>query len=713
MDVLSGGKTCLQVAAHQGHIALVNYLLSLRANVNVVDKEGDSTLHYAAFGNQPEIMRILLQNGANINVLNSSHCSALHISAHKKPPHCVKVLLEFHADVNVQDSYGDTALHDAIGKENSEVIELLCNASSLDLTIRNRRGFNALHHAALKGNILATKQILQLARQLVDVKKDDGFAALHLAALNGHAKVVEILVKDGLAEIDIRNNRRQTPFLLAVSQGHSAAIEKLIDLQCDILAKDEDGDNAMHLCIIKKANLVQDVPQTEAPKIFELYQLLHTQHNIQENRLMYTLLCYLASKGCRIEPNYKGNRIFDWISDKDMKDLILSYENKRALPSVPSAPQPSERNVRDELSENQIYSNFDAMNLAVSDISSSISNSEPEPLGQLNTSNPPTPARRTRQNGRETATPSPHHITNFDADETKKINIPHTNLRNQTISPPLTIPPTAASSSSSGLPIATIGPQPLVNNTSSTDIPTTSNFNNLEISVDIGRASQSPNRNVIINNKNNIPMSKMQQQQLLNRKQNQHTILQMQHHHQQQQQLLMSNQAPLPQQQPQECIVCNDVTQLIIFEPCRHQISCEECGVRMKKCLSCGVIIERRLTITGTAIQPHHPHQQTLSVLPQQSQTPQSNVNNQQGQLFQQQQQSKDNNNQRQPSADRLRYLESKILEIEETHSCSICMERRRNVAFLCGHSACSKCADTLKICHMCRKTISKKINLY
>lgn len=56
VDVMSGGKNCLQVAAHQGHIAIVNYLLSIGANVNAVDKEGDSTLHYAAFGNQPEIM---------------------------------------------------------------------------------------------------------------------------------------------------------------------------------------------------------------------------------------------------------------------------------------------------------------------------------------------------------------------------------------------------------------------------------------------------------------------------------------------------------------------------------------------------------------------------------------------------------------------------------------------------------------------------------
>lgn len=66
-----------------------------------------------------------------------------------------------------------------------------------------------------------------------------------------------------------------------------------------------------------------------------------------------------------------------------------------------------------------------------------------------------------------------------------------------------------------------------------------------------------------------------------------------------------------------------------------------------------------------------------------------------------------------QPSGDRIKFLESRIAEIEEAYTCSICMERRRNVAFLCGHGACDICSQTLRTCHMCRKLIARKINLY
>lgn len=46
----SSGKTCLQVSSHQGHGELVSLLLSRAANLEVADDDGDTALHYAAFG---------------------------------------------------------------------------------------------------------------------------------------------------------------------------------------------------------------------------------------------------------------------------------------------------------------------------------------------------------------------------------------------------------------------------------------------------------------------------------------------------------------------------------------------------------------------------------------------------------------------------------------------------------------------------------------
>ena len=53
--------------------------------------------------------------------------------------------------------------------------------------------------------------------------------------------------------------------------------------------------------------------------------------------------------------------------------------------------------------------------------------------------------------------------------------------------------------------------------------------------------------------------------------------------------------------------------------------------------------------------------------------------------------------------------------EEDERGLCNICLERRKDTAFLCGHQACSVCAEELpnNLCHICRKTIERKIPLY
>ncbi|XP_023022675.2 E3 ubiquitin-protein ligase mind bomb 2 isoform X1 [Leptinotarsa decemlineata] len=135
-----------------------------------------------------------------------------------------------------------------------------------------------------------------------------------------------------------------------------------------------------------------------------------------------------------------------------------------------------------------------------------------------------------------------------------------------------------------------------------------------------------------------------------------------------------SQDEDLVPKKPVECLVCSELSEENVrLEPCNHKPACEDCSSRMKKCLQCSQIVLKRITKDGR-------------VIPAKS---------------------------RQPSAERMRYLECKIAEIEESHACGICMERKRNVVFLCGHSTCSRCADTLKICHMCRKTITKKIPIY
>lgn len=50
MDQKSSGKSALQVASHQGHKEIVQILLTHNAKLTVQDEDGDTALHYSAFG---------------------------------------------------------------------------------------------------------------------------------------------------------------------------------------------------------------------------------------------------------------------------------------------------------------------------------------------------------------------------------------------------------------------------------------------------------------------------------------------------------------------------------------------------------------------------------------------------------------------------------------------------------------------------------------
>jgi E3 ubiquitin-protein ligase mind-bomb len=57
--------------------------------------------------------------------------------------------------------------------------------------------------------------------------------------------------------------------------------------------------------------------------------------------------------------------------------------------------------------------------------------------------------------------------------------------------------------------------------------------------------------------------------------------------------------------------------------------------------------------------------------------------------------------------------LQQQLQDIKEQTMCPVCLDRLKNMIFLCGHGLCQMCGDQMTECPICRKAVEKRILLY
>lgn len=130
------GITALMEAAYRGYPKSVGLLLRMGADIDRVDKEGNTALHFVAkgFGNHEAVARELLQKGAECDAKNKEGNTALIIASREANLSLVSTILDFGADVNIQNDYGWSSLMEAAKIGRLPIVKLLIeNKAYLDL----------------------------------------------------------------------------------------------------------------------------------------------------------------------------------------------------------------------------------------------------------------------------------------------------------------------------------------------------------------------------------------------------------------------------------------------------------------------------------------------------------------------------------------------------------------------------------------------------
>ncbi|KAL6653165.1 hypothetical protein ACP70R_012090 [Stipagrostis hirtigluma subsp. patula] len=96
-----------------GHCEAVRLLLSKGVPVEPLANDW-TPLHFAVSRDQDQALSILLDHGADPNRINHNLCSPLMMACALRSLKCIKLLVQAGADVNLRTPYGQTALSDTI-----------------------------------------------------------------------------------------------------------------------------------------------------------------------------------------------------------------------------------------------------------------------------------------------------------------------------------------------------------------------------------------------------------------------------------------------------------------------------------------------------------------------------------------------------------------------------------------------------------------------
>ena len=152
-------------------------------------------------------MLVLINSGANIDHLDNERRSPLHYAAYQGRTEMLKILIKAKVKVNSVDEHNNTPLHAAVSFGNIENVKLLIDANS-EIDVPNDKMMTPLHLAARLGRIEIIKALIK-AKANIEAVDACGDTPLFNAVFYGHINAVKLLIFCG-ANIHHINHFKET-----------------------------------------------------------------------------------------------------------------------------------------------------------------------------------------------------------------------------------------------------------------------------------------------------------------------------------------------------------------------------------------------------------------------------------------------------------------------------------------------------------------------
>lgn len=212
-QLTSTGKTCLLLAAEQGHVVIVKRLLDDGHDPNVADETGWTCLQAGCASGSAPVVRELLENDAEPNRAGRNGTYPVHESVTGANLEVLNLLLTYRAEVNVTEpNYWQTPLMWAAQMGHGDFARQLILYGG-EVNARDSAGKTAAHYAAMT-NTTDIYHALREAEADFDITDNEGNTPLHMAAFyNAFSFAQEVL--QGGAYPSFQNDQGDQPAHIA------------------------------------------------------------------------------------------------------------------------------------------------------------------------------------------------------------------------------------------------------------------------------------------------------------------------------------------------------------------------------------------------------------------------------------------------------------------------------------------------------------------
>uniref|UniRef100_A0A7M4EDW6 Ankyrin 1 n=1 Tax=Crocodylus porosus TaxID=8502 RepID=A0A7M4EDW6_CROPO len=252
-------ETLLHIAAANGQIAVMEYLIKKGAKLEVKDSQGKTPLHRAAEKGHDDAVKVLLQAGAYIYSLDEAAKTPLHLAAQNHHSHILNRILKEEAKrYRNQHSF----LHMAALKDDSSLAQMILKNASIDshiidvafntlvdkgtdINVYNEMGYTPLLMACELGKTESAEVLLEKGASLKE-KMPNSDTALHLAVQAGAVSITSQLLSKGM-NANIASQGDQTPLHIAAFHNKEALVDILINAGAKINAVTKELVTPLHI----------------------------------------------------------------------------------------------------------------------------------------------------------------------------------------------------------------------------------------------------------------------------------------------------------------------------------------------------------------------------------------------------------------------------------------------------------------------------------